>query len=312
MPLTREVEFLAVDEIQLCADPERGHVFTHRLLHARGAATRPCCWAPATMAPLIRRLLPGAEIVTRERFSQPDLRRAEEAHPPAAPHRRRRLLGRRGLRHRRADPPPARRRGGGDGLAQPPHPQRPGGALPVRRGRLPGGHRRHRHGPEHGRRPRGLRRACASSTASARGRCYPQEIGQIAGRAGRFRRDGTFGVTGDCRADGRRPGRRRSRSTASSRSRGAEWRNAGSISTRWPTCCARSPRPPPRAGLKPSEEALDETTLRAAGRRRRTSPTAARDRSALFRLWDACQTPDFRKTTLEDHVRLAQAPSSST
>src|SRR6202050_5878779 len=36
MPLDRKVEFLAVDEIQLCADPERGHVFTHRLLHARG------------------------------------------------------------------------------------------------------------------------------------------------------------------------------------------------------------------------------------------------------------------------------------
>ena len=36
MPLTRDVEFLAVDEIQLAADPERGHVFTHRLLHARG------------------------------------------------------------------------------------------------------------------------------------------------------------------------------------------------------------------------------------------------------------------------------------
>jgi len=36
MPLGRPVEFLAVDEIQLAADPERGHVFTHRLLHARG------------------------------------------------------------------------------------------------------------------------------------------------------------------------------------------------------------------------------------------------------------------------------------
>ena len=37
MPLDREVEFLAVDEIQMCADPERGHVFTDRLLRARGA-----------------------------------------------------------------------------------------------------------------------------------------------------------------------------------------------------------------------------------------------------------------------------------
>ena len=36
MPLSLPVEFLAVDEIQLCADPERGHVFTERLLHARG------------------------------------------------------------------------------------------------------------------------------------------------------------------------------------------------------------------------------------------------------------------------------------
>ncbi len=36
MPLGREVEFLAIDEIQLCADPERGHIFTQRLLHARG------------------------------------------------------------------------------------------------------------------------------------------------------------------------------------------------------------------------------------------------------------------------------------
>ena len=36
MPLGRDAEFLAVDEIQLCADPDRGHVFTDRLLHARG------------------------------------------------------------------------------------------------------------------------------------------------------------------------------------------------------------------------------------------------------------------------------------
>ena len=39
MPLNREVEFLAVDEIQLCADPARGHVFTQRLLHARALSS---------------------------------------------------------------------------------------------------------------------------------------------------------------------------------------------------------------------------------------------------------------------------------
>src|ERR1700760_4504391 len=65
MPLSREVEFLAIDEIQLCADPERGHVFTHRLLHARGRSETMMMGA-ATMAPLIRRLCPDAEFVFRE------------------------------------------------------------------------------------------------------------------------------------------------------------------------------------------------------------------------------------------------------
>lgn len=44
MPMDRPVDFIAVDEIQLCADPERGHVFTDRLLNARGSR-KPCFWA---------------------------------------------------------------------------------------------------------------------------------------------------------------------------------------------------------------------------------------------------------------------------
>ena len=36
MPKDKEVEFVAVDEIQMCADRERGHIFTERLLHSRG------------------------------------------------------------------------------------------------------------------------------------------------------------------------------------------------------------------------------------------------------------------------------------
>ncbi len=68
MPLDRQVEFLAVDEIQLCADPERGHIFTHRLLHARGLSETMLLGA-ATVAPLIRRLCPDASIRFRERLS---------------------------------------------------------------------------------------------------------------------------------------------------------------------------------------------------------------------------------------------------
>src|ERR1700680_2928304 len=68
MPLDRPVEFLAVDEIQLCADRERGHVFTARLLHARGLKETMFLGAD-TIRPLMRRLVPGAEHISRPRFS---------------------------------------------------------------------------------------------------------------------------------------------------------------------------------------------------------------------------------------------------
>src|SRR5439155_13279180 len=68
MPLDRPVDFLAVDEIQLCADPERGHVFTARLLHARGRHETMLLGAD-TIRPLLRILVPEAEYISRPRFS---------------------------------------------------------------------------------------------------------------------------------------------------------------------------------------------------------------------------------------------------
>jgi ATP-dependent RNA helicase SUPV3L1/SUV3 len=68
MPLERRVAFLAVDEIQLAADRERGHVFTDRLLHARGLEETMFVGAE-TMRPLVRRLVPEAALLTRPRLS---------------------------------------------------------------------------------------------------------------------------------------------------------------------------------------------------------------------------------------------------
>ncbi len=68
MPVDRPVSFLAIDEIQLCADPERGHVFTDRLLHARGIAETMFLGAE-TIRPVLQKLVPEAEFVTRPRFS---------------------------------------------------------------------------------------------------------------------------------------------------------------------------------------------------------------------------------------------------
>lgn len=71
MPRDLDVSFLAVDEIQIAADLERGHVFTDRILNRRGRDETLLLGA-ATMRPIIERLLPGASIVTRPRLSQLD------------------------------------------------------------------------------------------------------------------------------------------------------------------------------------------------------------------------------------------------
>ena len=68
MPLDLGVSFLAIDEIQLCADPERGHVFTDRLLNARGEDETMFLGAE-TMRGTIQRFVPDAHFITRPRFS---------------------------------------------------------------------------------------------------------------------------------------------------------------------------------------------------------------------------------------------------
>ena len=60
--------FVALDEAQLAADPERGHIFTDRLLHARGREET-MLLGSATLEPMVRALVPGAEIEDRPRFS---------------------------------------------------------------------------------------------------------------------------------------------------------------------------------------------------------------------------------------------------
>src|SRR6201985_2774104 len=69
MPRDLDVAFLAVDEIQLAADFDRGHVFTDRMLHRRGREETLVLGA-ATMRPIVERLLPGVSIVSRPRLSQ--------------------------------------------------------------------------------------------------------------------------------------------------------------------------------------------------------------------------------------------------
>lgn len=69
MPRDIDVDFLAIDEIQLAADPERGHVFTDRLLHARGRQETLLLGAQ-TMRDCIQDLIDGANFISRPRLSK--------------------------------------------------------------------------------------------------------------------------------------------------------------------------------------------------------------------------------------------------
>jgi len=69
MPLTQEVDFLAVDEVQLATHDERGHIFTDRLLHARGRVET---WfmGSGAMADVMQRLVPAAKHEQHPRLSR--------------------------------------------------------------------------------------------------------------------------------------------------------------------------------------------------------------------------------------------------
>ncbi|HXQ46098.1 MAG TPA: helicase-related protein, partial [Caulobacteraceae bacterium] len=300
MPLDRQVEFLAVDEIQLCADPERGHVFTHRLLHARGKAETMLMGA-AGVAPLIRRLCPQAEIQSRDRFSQLIY---------DGPKKLTRLPRRSAVVAFSADAVYAiaelirRQRGGAAVVMGSLSPRTRNAQVALfQSGEVDflvatdaigmglnmdvdhvafAGLRKF-----DGRRTRWL---------------HPQEIGQIAGRAGRYRKDGTFGVTAE--ASEMDPD-----VVAAVESHdfqpvaAAEWRNARLDFQSLQALMRSLAAPPPTPGLKLSEESQDETTLRQLAVDE-TVIRRCRDRANLIRLWEVCQTPDFRKTTQDEHVRL--------
>ncbi|MDA8618532.1 helicase-related protein [Candidatus Pelagibacter bacterium] len=69
MPKNKEVDFIAIDEIQMCADRERGHIFTERLLESRGAKLT-MFLGSQVMAKIIEELVDNVEFEKKERYSK--------------------------------------------------------------------------------------------------------------------------------------------------------------------------------------------------------------------------------------------------
>ncbi|GBQ71757.1 DNA helicase [Ameyamaea chiangmaiensis NBRC 103196] len=300
MPLDRPVEFMAVDEIQLCADPDRGHVFTDRLLNARGMVETLFLGAE-TIRPLLQCLVPGITIDTRPRLSTlthtgatrllklPPRSAivafsAAEVYAIAEAVRRRRggcavVMGQLSPRTRNAQVELYQNKEvdylvATDAIGM-------GLNMDVDHVAFAGLSK------FDGSRPR---------------RLTAPEIAQIAGRAGRGMRDGTFGTTADCPPlDGALV-----EAVETHRFDPLDhlaWRNAALDFTSTATLLASLNRPPPARGLVPGRVASDVLTLEALGGDAEVR-AACRDRRAVRLLWETCQIPDFRKIGDDSHERL--------
>jgi ATP-dependent RNA helicase SUPV3L1/SUV3 len=136
----------------------------------------------------------------------------------------------------------------------------------------------------------------------------PDEVAQIAGRAGRFRTDGTFGETGDCppldeETIARVVNHEFEPVVA------VEWRNPHLDFSSLLSLQASLAAPPTEPGLMRVRGALDEETLRRLSLDSDITDRVRRE-ADVRRLWDVCLTPDFRKVTPEEHTRLVGAMAS--
>ena len=300
MPRELDVAFLAIDEVQLAADFERGHVFTDRMLHRRGREETLVLGA-ATMRPIVERLLPGASIVSRPRLSrltfagEKKLTRlprrsaivafsAEEVYAIAELIRRQRggaavVLGALSPRTRNAQVE-LYQSGQVDYLVAT---DAIGMGLNL-----------------------DVDHVAFASDRKFDGyqfrKLSPSELAQIAGRAGRATRDGTFGTSGRCP-----PFETELVQALESHTfepvRLVQWRNSDLDFSSVGALQAALAAPPNETALARAPIAEDILVLDHAARDDDVRAWT-RTQADVERLWDVCQLPDYRKIAPANHAEL--------
>jgi ATP-dependent RNA helicase SUPV3L1/SUV3 len=303
MPRDRNFSFVAVDEIQLATSLDRGHVFTDRMLNRRGRDETLLIGA-STMAHAIETLIPGAPIVARPRLSK--LSFAGERKITRLPHRS--AIVAFSVEEVYAIAEWIRRQRGGAAVVL--------GALSPRT-----------RNAQVDLYQNGDVDYLVATDAIGMGlnldvdhiafasdrkfdgwqhrQLTPAEFGQIAGRAGRHMRDGTFGTTGRC------PPFDASLVEALEEHRFdpasmLQWRNTDLDFSSIEDLAASLDMLPKEPGLTRAPLAEDQMVLDIAARDekvRRETKTGA----DVARLWDACQIPDYRKVSPAAHAELVLA-----
>jgi ATP-dependent RNA helicase SUPV3L1/SUV3 len=300
MPRDADVDFLAIDEVQLAADPERGHVFTDRLLHVRGRQETLLLGAQ-TMRDAISDLIPGANFISRPRLSkltyagEKKITRlpprtavvafsASEVYAIAELIRRQRggaavVLGALSPRTRNAQV--ALYQSGDVDFLVATDAIGMGLNLDVDHVAFAGTRKFDGH----------VHRALT-----------PAELAQIGGRAGRHMNDGTFGMTSGAAALSADVIDRLETHTFDN-IKSLQWRNRlldfGSLQ-RLHDSLHENPRE-----IRLARARMADDTLALENVRRDPEITAlAIAPAAVARLWDVCQIPDYRKISTQNHAEL--------
>jgi ATP-dependent RNA helicase SUPV3L1/SUV3 len=300
----RDVAFVAIDEAQLGADPERGHVFTDRMLHARGREET-MILGSESLKPMVRALLPKAEITTRPRFSTlsyvgpAKLSRlpprsavvafsAEQVYAVAEMLRRMRggaavVMGALSPRTRNAQV--AMYQAGDVDYLVATDAIGMGLNMDVDHVAFAG---------------------LSKYDGSRRRRLTPAEMAQIAGRAGRHQRDGTFGsltLEGDALAEFRPEEIERIEEHRFDPLEFLYWRESELDFATVAALIRSLERRPVRREVRAAPEATDLAVLKILAGDPQV-PACASSPELVRRLWAACGLPDFRKTGPEHHARL--------
>ena len=300
MPLEIGADFVAIDEIQLCADPDRGHVFTDRLLRARGLHETLFLGAE-TMRPAIAGLVQGVTFLKRERFSELTYTGSKKISrmPPRSA-----IVGF-SVENVYAIAELIRRQKGGCAVVM--------GALSPRT-----------RNAQVALYQNGdvdylvatdaigmglnldIKHIAFSATAKFDGRrmrsLYPQELAQIAGRAGRHTENGTFGVTGEARPfDDETIEAIENHQFAPVRK--LMWRNHALDFANADRLIRSLEEHTNNEWLTRARDADDVLALKAL-----VEMSEVRDRltgpKRVQLLWDVCRIPDFRGASDSDHAGL--------
>ncbi len=300
MPRDLDLDFVAVDEIQLAADLDRGHVFTDRLLNQRGRAETLLIGA-GTMSRAVQELLPGVRIQSRPRLSKLSFagdkkmtrlpRRsaivafsAEDVYAIAEWIRRQRggaavVLGALSPRTRNAQVEMFQT-GDVDYIVAT---DAIGMGLNLDVEHIAFAADRKFDGWQHR-------------------RLTPAEFGQIAGRAGRHMRDGTFGTTGRCPPfDAELVEALEDHRFEDVRM--LQWRNNSFDFSSIADLVASLDVVPKKTGLTRAPLAEDQMVLDIAARDEKVL-REAKTNADIARLWDCCQIPDYRKLSPAAHAEL--------